>query len=180
MRFLTNTKSVFLHLFVLILGLTLLQACGSDPYQRNQVVYDPPAPFDLTQADTSYNTDDGLEIYILEQGSGSFEVISRDVISAYYTRRTLDGRVLSSTYTTQSTTPGLLPNLTPVTKSYNGQPQSPLIEGFRLGLLGMKEGEKRTIIIPPSLAYGDAPEGSSNYELRDDTLKIDVELERIY
>lgn len=162
----------------------LLQACGEDPY-RTRVEFNPPAPYDTSQPDSSFTTDDGLQIIIVEKGYGPFEVISRDRVSAYYTGRIIEngqiGKVFDSTYKNDVESPGVLRNLTPTPiTSPSGQQVSPLIEGFRRGLLGMTEGEKRVVIIPPSLGYGDSREGTNGYNLRNDTLRFDIELDQIF
>ncbi len=40
------------------------------------------------------------------------------------------------------------------------QPASGFVPGFEQGLLGMKVGGRRELIIPPSLAYGNKKQGS--------------------
>jgi FKBP-type peptidyl-prolyl cis-trans isomerase len=40
----------------------------------------------------------------------------------------------------------------------------------------MKEGEKRVIIVPPALGYSDNRPGVNGIDLRDETLRYDVEI----
>lgn len=189
-----SIKTYSFQLIILISALFLFQACGEDR-SPTRVTFDPPPPYDLSEADTTIITDEGLEVHIIEEGYSPFQVTGRDQISAYYTGRTIEngeiGRVFDSTYKNETTSPGILRNLTdsPISGS-QGRSVSPLIEGFRLGIVGitedktvipaMREGEKRVVIIPPSLGYGEAREGTNGYNLRNDTLRFDIELEAIF
>lgn len=167
------------NLAILIAALIMIQACGDSP-SRFQVTFNPPAPFEISEADSSFTTSDGLQIYIIEEGYGPFEVIPRDQVSAYYTGRIIEngeiGRVFDSTYRNGVETPGRLRNLTPSPIQSSTGTVSPLIDGFRRAVIGMKEGEKRVAIIPPSLGYGDSREGTNGFNLRNDTLRFDIEL----
>ena len=53
---------------------------------------------------------------------------------------------------------------------------SRVIQGWHLGLVGMKVGERRSMRIPPDLAYGDRPSGKIP---ANSTLVFDVELVEI-
>ncbi|MCC6680050.1 MAG: FKBP-type peptidyl-prolyl cis-trans isomerase [Phycisphaeraceae bacterium] len=52
-----------------------------------------------------------------------------------------------------------------------------LIPGWELGLIGMAEGEKRVLVIPPYLAYG--ARGAGALIPPDATLSVEIELLRI-
>lgn len=176
-----NKKNPFLSIFTVCLVLLVMQSCGEDNRFTGPDYSEVPPPFDTTEAISDSTTPDGLKIYTIAEGYGNPErVMIRDQVQVYYTGRTDDGKIFDSTYRNGITSPGILRNLTtqPI-PSQTGRTVSPLIEGFRLGLIGMAEGEKRTIVIPPHLGYGGAQEGRSGYNLRNDTLIFDVELEEI-
>jgi FKBP-type peptidyl-prolyl cis-trans isomerase len=183
MRFLT--KSTFFQLAIFLLVLLLVQACEDDPTRSFERDFSTvPDPFDLSQADTSYTKKGGVEIYIIhkannpdpceevEEGHNPCEVIPRDQISLHYTGRTSEGEIFISSYANGSVQPTRILNLKPVTT----QRGSPQVEGFRRGLLGMREGEKRVIIVPDSLGYNDSQPGTNGMDLRDKNLRYDVEL----
>lgn len=168
----------FAKLLILPLAVLLIQSCSDN--STGPVNFDEaPPPFDTTTAIIDSTTNDGLQIYIYEEGSGPFEVVSNDAVALYFTGRTTDGTIFDSSYRNGATTPSTLNNLTPVLKQGSFGPISPLIEGFRRGIIGMKEGGRRTIVVPPSLGYGEAQSGENGFDLKNDTLIFDIELERI-
>lgn len=86
-----------------------------------------------------------------------------------------NGDTLSANYV------GMLENSTVFDNSYDrGQPiefvlgAGQLIKGWELGLLGMKEGGKRKLIIPPSLGYG--AKGAGGVIPPNATLLFEIEL----
>ena len=104
-----------------------------------------------------------LKIVDLKKGSGN-EVGSRDTILVRYEGRFLNGQVFD-----QSPRDGS-------TRRYSLSART-LIMGWRLGLVGMKEGGKRRLTIPPDLAYGKKGKGSKIPPHT--TLIFDVELLKI-
>jgi FKBP-type peptidyl-prolyl cis-trans isomerase len=80
-----------------------------------------------------------LKKRITKQGHGR-SVQAGDTVQVHYTGKLTNGKKFDSSYD-------------------RGQPMpvqigGGVIPGFTMGLLGMKEGEKRTITIPSALAYG--------------------------
>lgn len=180
----SNKKTVFSIVF-LIAGLLFLQGCGGDSPTRIKLT--PPDPYNISNADSSFTTKAGLKVYIIKSSNSPLQVISRDQIQARYTGRTDDDRVFDSTFRNDSDRPQILRNLTATPyQGSGGNTVGTLVEGFRNGILGktrdntsipaMREGEKRTVIMPPKLAYKDASKNSSGYDLRNDTLRFDIEL----
>lgn len=178
------------YVLPLMLAALLLSGCEDDPTRVDYSTV--PPPFDTTEAVETVHTPGGMTVYIIKETDLPFEAVSRDLVDLFYTARSMDDqRVFDSSYANGSEQPATLQNLSPVSKIIGGRTVSPLIEGFRKGIIGveandqtilrgMREGEKRTLIIPPSMAYGDAEEGENGYNLRNDTLRFDIELDRIY
>lgn len=113
-------------------------------------------------------TESGLAYHVIEEGSGQLEVNPRDQIDIYYTKRVRNNlkKIISSSFANGVTQP--------VSSAVTG---SRIIaeEGFREGVLGMKEGEIRVLIVPPSLAYGSNPR--SPYV--SDSIWIEVQIDEI-
>lgn len=167
----------FQYTLFLALALLFIQSCGEDPSGPDFSTV--PPPYDTTQAINTITSDNGLVIYQIQEGYSAFEATSRDQVRLRFTGRTEDGRIFDSSYADGFTTPRTFSNLNPVPISGGFGPISPLIDGFRLGVLGMKEGEKRTVVIPPELGYGESQEGTNGYDLREETLIFDIELVEI-
>jgi FKBP-type peptidyl-prolyl cis-trans isomerase len=115
--------------------------------------------FDTTGFD-SRTTESGLIIYELDPGNGTLEVVSRDNILLYYTIRFKpNDAIIESSYANNSTFP----------LQFNGIASSSnrLGNGFVEGIIGMKEGAKRVVVIPPT---------ESVYS---DTVIVDLEVDSI-
>ena len=108
---------------------------------------------------TEIQQQDGIDITILQEGSGEAIQDGR-VAVVHYTGTLDDGTVFDS-----SVSRG-----TPFEFTLGaGQ----VIKGWDLGVLGMKVGEKRNLVIAPELAYGSTARGSIPANSR---LTFEVEL----
>ncbi len=102
----------------------------------------------------------GMKVEVLQQGSGE-AAKTGDTVSVHYTGTLLDGTKFDSSVD-------------------RGQPfsftlgQNRVIQGWELGVLGMKVGEKRKLTIPPELGYGSQAVGG--VIPANSTLVFDVEL----
>ena len=81
----------------------------------------------------------GLRYVVLKQGTGSASPKMGTAVTVHYVGKLLDGTVFDSSID-------------------RGQPAvfkvGQVIQGWNEALMGMKKGEKRILIIPPSLGYG--------------------------
>jgi len=102
----------------------------------------------------------GVKINNNIEGEGA-EIINHSKIQVHYTGKLQDGTKFDSSYD-------------------RGEPFSfqigvrQVIEGWETGLIGMKVGGKRTLIIPPELAYGER--GAGDLIPPNATLIFDVEI----
>lgn len=105
--------------------------------------------------------DNGLEMQDVIVGAGQ-EAKSGDMLAAHYTGTLTDGTKFDSSYD-------------------RGQPfafvlgAGKVIKGWDIGLVGMRVGGKRKLIIPPELGYGDRDVGNGIIP-SNSTLYFDIEL----
>ena len=103
---------------------------------------------------------DGIQITNIVEGEGT-EIINHSKIQVHYIGKLQDGTKFDSSYD-------------------RGQPfifqigLREVIKGWEIGLMGMKVGGKRTLIIPPELAYGDR--GAGDLIPPNATLTFDIEI----
>lgn len=139
-------------------------ACGGDPNPREQLApqnrvaenYDDALNIELDSMRMRFN---GLHVQDLEEGDG-VRADSGDVVTVHYT--------------------GWLPNGTQFDSSRDrGEPfqvalgYGRVIAGWDQGIVGMRVGGRRLLVIPPGLAYGTSRRGPIP---ANSTLVFDVEL----
>lgn len=163
-EFKSNNKLLMFRntLIVSILLLFTISCGGEDPFLFEDDYSSVPDPFS-TSGVTPDTSESGLVVYELALGdtSSPINVGIRDRVTVFYTGRKTNGEIFDSSYKNDQTSPTSFTVAT-------------VIDGFTEGLLGMYEGGKKVLIIPPNLAY----EGTSN-SLRNDTLVFDIEIETI-
>ena len=112
---------------------------------------------------TTRTTASGLTIVEVKAGDGDVAKAG-DTVSVHYTGKLKDGTKFDSSYDRNE----------PIKFVVGANPPQ-VIAGWNEGILGMKVGEKRQLIIPPDLAYGanGTPDGTIPPNA---TLYFDVEL----
>ena len=83
----------------------------------------------------------GMKVDVLQQGTGD-AAKTGDTVTVNYTGTLTDGTKFDSS---------LNPGRTPFQFTLG---QNKVIQGWELGVVGMKVGEKRKLTIPPELGYG--------------------------
>lgn len=139
-----------------------------------------PAPYDTANVE-SVDLREGVKAYIHEEGYGEFVVSPRDQVSVYFSLRTDEEDIIYSTFSSDRTNPVAVAmsvvGETPLIQNY--RPEMAYTPGFKIGLLGMKQGERRTVVVPPEQGYQDLQEGHPNYKYRDNTLIYDIRVSAI-
>ena len=141
------SKSVYIFTILVILVVITVWFVVQKTKEANEVIETPtptavptssPAPEDSAGKPTKY--DNGLVVQDVVVGSGK-TAESGDTLNAHYVGALENGTVFDNSYD-------------------RGQPlqfvlgSGQLIQGWELGLVGMKEGGKRRLVIPPELGYG--------------------------
>lgn len=189
LKFLNNQMrfSVLPGLLLVIITSALFISCDTeDPFAfREPDLSTVPEPFEFEETEPVL-IEEGIEAYILDEGSGFETIVPRDRISVSVSIRTMDGEIVYSTFINGSTQPvNILVNSI---KPENTNPNSILSgnlgasafidrsfsDGFRKGVLSMKKGERRTLIISPEQGFANVSQSNPNFEYRDDTLQYDV------
>ena len=139
----------------------LIAGCGAAKKQEAKPVSEPQAapaarpaaqpPQEAATTQKSGNaadtvkTSSGLKFIVIKKGNGPTPKAGQ-IVKAHYTGKFLDGKVFDSSI------PRGEPIAFPVGKGH-------VIKGWDEAILTMSKGEKRILIIPPQLAYGEGGMG---------------------
>lgn len=166
---------------LLLLSLSFGSCDTSDPFGPGEPPDYSPAPdrYDYSQVEP-IEVEEGVQVYILEEGESDFpKVTARDNILVSLTLRIPDdsnldiggtqvGTIIYSTYQEGNEGPESVwvirpaQNLTPIE-------QYAYTQGLKKGLIGMKIGERRTILVSPEKGFGENTE-----QLQYDVVLFDV------
>lgn len=131
------------------------EKAGSEPSQTT-TTKETIKPISMT------TTADGLEITVLKEGSGA-GAQAGDLVTVHYTGTLTDGTKFDSSVDRNEPFKFNLGT-------------GMVIKGWDEGVAGMKAGEKRKLVIPPSLGYGDSGIGPIPPKA---TLVFEIELLKI-
>lgn len=166
--------------------LTILSGCSTDSgFTFQEPTFDNvPVPFETGQSEEEPVVD-GITKFTVEEGNRVDQVVIRDQVAMYVTLRAEDGTIIYSSYQNGNTSPInaniqniVTPRPPDIVRSFTFDRAR--TDGLRKGLIGMRRGEKRVIIVPPSQGFEPIGSGSINDQYRENTLRYDVELDRIF
>ena len=118
-------------------------------------------------------TAEGVEFAVIDKPAEPKKAQDGDVLLVHYRGALMDGRVFDSSIEPR-----------PTSRKRYGEPialrlgDGEVIPGWEIGLRGMSVGERRRLIIPPELAYGD--KGAGDLIGPGETLDFQVELVGLY
>jgi FKBP-type peptidyl-prolyl cis-trans isomerase len=157
-------------LAALALGVSAWAASVQDPSTQPATQPATQAPAGQTPADDYQATASGVRYKVLRPAGEPMTAQAGDVVMTHYTGKFENGQPFDTSL--RPTTVGRFTFVRPfVFKLGEGQ----VIKGWDEGIVGMKVGEKRTMIIPPELAYGKTGAGGGVIP-PDATLVFEVEL----
>lgn len=144
---------------VAVLGLTL--AAGA---QEPAAPASRPTTAPTTQAEKGHTTASGLTIITLTEGHGDQVAKAGDTVTVHYVGKLENGKQFDAS------------------RDHGGPftfhlGQGEVIAGWDEGVAGMKVGEKRKLIVPPKLGYGE--QGAGGVIPPNATLIFEVELLQI-
>jgi len=159
-----SKKAVIILIILLVVVIAIYFLMQNNNVPSTSTASLPNANQNQQMEQTSLNFDiQGMKVEIVQQGTGE-EAKAGDTVSVHYTGTLLDGTKFDSSVD-------------------RGEPfsftlgQNRVIQGWELGVAGMKVGEKRKLTIPPELAYGSQAVGG--VIPANSTLQFDVELLKI-
>lgn len=172
-----KTLSILISLFIVIVS------CDTnDPFEIT------PPNFDSVPDATSIvgipptQIEEGVTAYIHDEGSGEYFVTVRDEVQAYITLRTDEGDIIYSSFQNNREDPST------ISMRFAGEFQNDFTysvaqtytPGLKSGLLGMQQGEFRTLVVSPEKGFENIPSGSLMSQYRENTLIYEIRISRIF
>lgn len=164
-----------------LLAFVIISCDTTDPFEIPEPDFSTvPAAWDFNGFE-AIEIEEGLTAYILQEGEGSNTVTVRDQISAFITLRTTDGDIIYSTFNDGINDPAIFSvgNIQLDRNIFQYSLNLAYTNGFRKGLIGMQEGEQRTLIVSPELGFQALSSSALQGQYRESTLQYDIEVVEI-
>lgn len=176
--------SIRISAFALLLISFAFLGCEDDFQTIPEPTFDNvPEPMDISGVEGE-EVINGVTKYTVEEGEGPDNITKRDAVSVYLTLRTEDGTIIYSSFQNNQTDPvdiQVQSIVTVTNRQLDGFSQTrAYTDGLRNGIIGMQQGEDRVLIVEPEQGFGNIPDGLLNSQYRDETLRYDITLQRIY
>lgn len=181
------TQSRFSILALLSLLFVLFISCAENPVRFEPPDFSTvPEPYDTSGVESA-DISEGVKAFIHDEGYGQFQVTARDQVLVFLTLRTQSGEIIYSTYSSDRESPiavtmGLADGKDLDIHRTINQPGGnytillAYTPGFQEALLGMREGEQRTLVISPEKGYKNIPSNVVNQSYKDSTLIYDFQI----
>ena len=147
------------------LGLLALRATAA----QDQAPTTQPTDNTMTSDAGFQTTDTGLRYKVVQPAGDPMSAQDGDVVMVHYTGKLEDGTVFDTSLRPRSQ--GRVTQVEPFVFTLG---KGLVIPGWEQGIKGMKVGEKRQLVIPPNLAYGE--KGAGGVIPPNATLVFDVQL----
>lgn len=176
-------KYLFKILLLLISTFTFIVSCNTnDPFEIPPPNFDSVPPATSIENLTPVSIVEGVTAYIHEEGSEDFFVTVRDEVQAYITLRTDEGDIIYSSFQNDRQNPSN------ISMRFAGEFQNDFTysvaqtftPGLKAGLIGMQQGEHRTLIVSPEKGFKNIPSGTLNSQYRNNTLHYEIRISRIF
>ena len=160
----------------------MVSCSTEDPFRIPPPNLDTVPPAQSIQGMTAVQIEPGVEAYIHDEGYGDFFVTTRDNVQAYVTLRTDEGKIIYSSFANNRQDPSIIAMrfAGEIQNDFNFNVSLAYSPGFKAGLLGMKLGESRTLVVSPEKGFGSAPPGFGNAQYSENTLFYEVRISRIF
>lgn len=175
-------KVYFKTLFIVSLFIVITSCNTSDPFEIPPPNFDSVPPAISTAGLTPFQIEEGVTAYVHDEGAGEFFVTVIDDIQAFITLRTDDGEIIYSSFQNDRDNPSI------ISLRFAGDFQNDFTysvaqtytPGLKIGLIGMQQGEFRTVVVSPEKGYKNIPSGTLMSQYRDNTLIYEIRITRIF
>lgn len=176
-------KELYKSLLITLTLIVVLISCNSsDPFEITPPNFDSvPPPTSIADLDP-VQVEEGVTAYIHDEGTGNFFITVRDEVQAYITLRTDDGEIIYSSFQNNRQDPSNISmrRAGDFQNDFTYSVAQTFTPGLKSGLVGMQQGEFRTLVVAPEKGFKNIPAGTLASQYRDNTLYYEIRISRIF
>jgi hypothetical protein len=176
-------KELYKSILIIFSLFVVLVSCNSsDPFEITPPNFDSvPPPTSIANLDP-IQIEEGVTAYIHDEGTGTFFVTVRDEVQVYITLRTDEGDIIYSSFQNNRQDPSNISirRAGDFQNDFTYSVAQTFTPGLKRGLIGMQQGEFRTVVVAPEKGYGNIPSGTLTSQYRNNTLYYEIRISRIF